>query len=70
MMSVNEQSRAAPIHLCDTFSHFDATVESDSYRSFRLLKYYMSARLERTETPAVLCISAFLWFGFLSQRFT
>ncbi|CAG2106669.1 unnamed protein product [Medioppia subpectinata] len=61
------RSRAAPIHLCDTFSHFNAIVESDSYRSFRLLKYYMSARLERTETPAVLCISAFLWFGFLSQ---
>ncbi|CAG2106668.1 unnamed protein product [Medioppia subpectinata] len=64
------RSRAAPIHLCDTFSHFDYTIKSESYRSFRLLKYYMSSRLERTETPALLCISVFLFFGFLSQRFT
>ncbi|CAG2114966.1 unnamed protein product, partial [Medioppia subpectinata] len=41
-----------------------------SVRHFRLLKYYMSARLERTETPAVLCISVFLGYNFLSQRFT
>ncbi|CAG2180592.1 unnamed protein product, partial [Oppiella nova] len=70
MLSVNYESRATPIHLNDMFSQFEHIIQPILYRSFRLLRYYMLSRLEKTDRPALLNISLLSSIPILRAKLT
>ncbi|CAG2109316.1 unnamed protein product [Medioppia subpectinata] len=70
MLAVNYESRATPIHFNDMFSQFEHIIQPVLYRSFRLLKYYMKSRLEKTDRPALLNITLLSSIPALRSRLT